>query len=502
MNANLYALFQSRFPLDQSALFLETENGERFSYADLERQTAYLAAFLTGAGVARGERVAVQVEKTPQALFLYLACLRAGLVYLPLNSAYQENEISYFLQNAQPKVVVAQPASIPWLTPLAARLNIPHLFTLDENGRGTLMEANEKVTGDFVTVESRGDDLASILYTSGTTGRSKGAMLTHNNLSSNAQTLHRLWGFTTHDVLLHALPLFHVHGLFVACHCTLLNGSAMIFHRRFDARVVMRDLARATVFMGVPTFYTRLLGEADFGADTCQNTRLFICGSAPLLPETFNTFQQRTGMTLLERYGMTETGMLTSNPLDGERVAGSVGRPLPGVSLRTVNSDGKTLSPGEIGEIQVKGANVLSGYWRMPEKNQEEYTPDGFFKTGDLGKLDERDYLYIVGRSKDLVICGGYNVYPKEIELLIDALPGVAESAVFGAPHPDFGEAVVAVIVPQKGQHGLTEQGVIAALKPQLANFKLPKRVYFAADLPRNAMGKVQKNELRKRYCV
>ncbi len=502
MNANLYALFESRFPHDRSKLFLVTENGERFSYADLEQQTARLAAFLSGAGVARGERVAVQVEKSPQVLFFYLACLRAGLVYLPLNSAYQEGEVGYFLQNAEPKVVVAQPASIPWLAPMVARLNIPHLFSLDENGQGTLMEACAKASGDFITVESGGDDLASILYTSGTTGRSKGAMLTHKNLSSNALTLHRYWGFSARDVLLHALPLFHVHGLFVACHCTLLNGSAMIFHRKFDARAVMRDLARATVFMGVPTFYTRLLREADFGADTCRNMRLFISGSAPLLPETFSAFRQRTGMTLLERYGMTETGMLTSNPLDGERVVGSAGRALPGVALRIVDAAGQTLPPGEIGEIQVKSDNVLPGYWRMPEKNLQEFTPDGFFSTGDLGRLDERGYLFIVGRCKDLVISGGYNVYPKEIELLIDALQGVAESAVFGVPHADFGEAVVAVIVPQKGAHGLTEQAVIAALKQQLANFKAPKRVYFADDLPRNAMGKVQKNELRKRFSA
>jgi malonyl-CoA/methylmalonyl-CoA synthetase len=502
MNANLYALFERHFPTDRSARFLETETGACCTYADLEQASAQLAAFLTGLGVAPGERVAVQVEKSPQALFLYLACLRAGLVYLPLNSAYRESEVEYFLDNAQPKIVVGQPESLSWLVPLGARLGIAHVFSLDEKGQGTLINSARQASASFTTVNSAPDDLAAILYTSGTTGRSKGAMITHHNLSSNALTLHALWGFGARDVLLHTLPLFHVHGLFVACHCVLLNGTSMILHAKFDAAAVTRELPRASVFMGVPTYYVRLLAEPGFDRSRCANMRLFISGSAPLLSETFSSFQERSGHTILERYGMTETGMLTSNPLHGERIAGSVGFPLPGVSVRLVADSGEIPAAGEIGHVQVKGDNVLHGYWRMPEKNQEEFTGDGYFKTGDMGTFDARGYLSIVGRSKDLVISGGFNVYPKEIELLIDQLPGVAESAVIGVPHPDFGEAVTAVIVPKKGQSGLTEQGVIAALKQKLANFKIPKKVHFLEDLPRNTMGKVQKSELRKRYTV
>jgi malonyl-CoA/methylmalonyl-CoA synthetase len=497
---NLYALFQSRFPADRSRTFLATPQGEQFSYADLEDITAQMAAMLTGLGVLPGERVAVQVEKSPQALFLYLACLRAGFAYLPLNSAYQEGEIGYFLENAEPKVVVAQPKSLAWLKPIAEHLGIRHVFTLDEEGRGTLIDASGAAPRTFGIVDRADDDLAAILYTSGTTGRSKGAMISHRNLASNAKVLHDFWGFGPSDVLLHALPLFHVHGLFVAAHCALLSGGSMLFHNRFDTQAALRDLKRTTVFMGVPTFYVRLLGEADFGAEHCKNVRLFVSGSAPLLPETFAEFKSRTGHTILERYGMTETGMLTSNPLAGERKGGTVGLPLPGVSARVVDDLNRPLPAGEIGNIQVKGDNVLAGYWRLPEKNKEEFTPDGYFKTGDVGRFDADGYLSIVGRSKDLVITGGYNVYPKEIELLIDEMPGVAESAVIGVPHADFGEAVTAVVVMKRGENTLDEPGVIAALKQKLANFKVPKRVHFVDDLPRNSMGKVQKNVLRERY--
>lgn len=496
---NLFALFQSRFPRDRSALCIETPHGERFSYADLDLITAQMAAMLAGLGVAPGERIAVQVEKSPQALFLYLACLRAGLTYLPLNSAYQEGEVGYFLENAEPKVVVTQPKSLGWLEPITQRLGIRHVFTLDDEGHGTLIDAARNAPRQFGVVDRADDDLAAILYTSGTTGRSKGAMISHRNLASNATVLHDFWGFKPTDVLLHALPLFHVHGLFVAAHCALLSGGSMLFHNRFDVKAILHDLQRATVFMGVPTFYVRLLAESSFGKEQCGNVRLFISGSAPLLPETFGEFQERTGQTILERYGMTETGMLTSNPLLGERKGGTVGPPLPGVALRVVDDKGAPLPTGEIGQIQVKGDNVLSGYWRLPEKNKEEFTADGYFRTGDVGRIDADGYVTIVGRSKDLVITGGYNVYPKEIELLIDEMPGVAESAVIGIPHADFGEAVTAVVVARKGA-ALDEAGVIAALKSRLANFKVPKRVHFVDDLPRNAMGKVQKNVLRERY--
>jgi malonyl-CoA/methylmalonyl-CoA synthetase len=351
----------------------------------------------------------------------------------------------------------------------------------------------------FATVERTGDDLAAILYTSGTTGRSKGAMLSHRNLASNADVLHRSWGFRKDDVLVHMLPLFHVHGLFVACHCVLMNGSSMRFHAKFDAKRAIADFARSTVFMGVPTLYTRLLAEPGLTREACAHMRLFVSGSAPLLAETHVEFEGRTGHRILERYGMTETGMLTSNPLEGDRRAGSVGPALPGVTVRVVDDAEMSCAPGTIGHVQVKGPNVFSGYWRMPEKNAEEFTPDGYFRTGDVGSLSADRYLTIVGRSKDLIISGGYNVYPKEVELALDELPGVQESAVIGVPHADFGEAVIGVIVPRAGAKP-AERELIDALKERLANFKVPKRVYIIEELPRNAMGKVQKNVLRERY--
>jgi malonyl-CoA/methylmalonyl-CoA synthetase len=500
MNQNLYARFEARFPADRGQPLLLLESGDTVTYADADAGSARYAALFAGLGLEPGERVAVQVEKSAEALLLYLGCLRAGLAYLPLNSAYQEGEVGYFLENAEPRAVVAQPRSIPWLAPLAARLGITHVFSLDEHGGGTLVDAARSAPARFATVERAADDLAAILYTSGTTGRSKGAMLSHRNLASNAEVLHREWGFRPGDVLVHMLPLFHVHGLFVACHCVLMNGSAMRFYPRFDARRALADFATSTVFMGVPTFYTRLLAEPGLTRAACAPMRLFVSGSAPLLAETHVEFEARTGQRILERYGMTETGMLTSNPLSGERRAGSVGRALPGTRVRVLDDSGEPCAPGAIGHVQVAGDNVFAGYWRMPERNREEFTPDGFFRTGDLGSLAADGYLTIVGRSKDLIITGGYNVYPKEIELALDELPGVQESAVVGVPHPDFGEAVTAVVVPRKGAAAPSEDALIAALKARLANFKVPKRVYVVDELPRNAMGKVQKNVLRDRY--
>ncbi len=374
------------------------------------------------------------------------------------------------------------------------------MFTLASN-QGTLLDAARDQDESFEVERSAPDDLASILYTSGTTGRAKGAMLTHRNLASNALTLVDRWGFTHDDVLLHALPLYHVHGLFVACHCALLAGARMLWHAKFDAPSVIASLPHATVMMGVPTFYSRLLAEPGFGASACTTIRLFVSGSAPLLPATFDEFAARTGHTILERYGMTETGMNTSNPLDGERRCGSIGLPLPGISVRVVGEDGVTSAPGEVGGIQVKGPNVFAGYWRMPEKTREEFTADGYFKTGDMGQAMADGYLNIVGRAKDLIITGGLNVYPKEIEERIDALPGVVESAVIAVPDPDFGEAVTAIVVTRNGS-GLTEASIIAALKSDIASFKVPKHVHFVDDLPRNAMGKVEKSTLRKRYAA
>lgn len=497
---NIYSLFQSRFPEDRERRFLETETGETHSYADLERESARLARFLTDLGVAKGDRVAVQVDKSPAALFLYLACLRAGFIYLPLNTAYRRDEIDYFLGNAEPTVVVCRPQDAEAMETLARGHGVDHVLTLDAEGGGSLRERSAATPAEFTTVGCAPDDVAVILYTSGTTGRPKGAMISHGNLAANGLALHEAWRWGPEDVLLHALPIFHIHGLFVACHCVLLNGTDMLFLRKFDVPTVRRLLPRATVMMGVPTFYTRLLGDPDFGRDDCTNMRLFISGSAPLLEQTFEEFRERTGHTILERYGMTETGMNCSNPVEGARKPGTVGPPLPGVSVRIVDQDDRPVAQGEVGQLLVKGENVFQGYWRMPERTAEEFTADGFFRTGDLARMDEDGYVAIVGRAKDMVITGGYNVYPKEVESVIDDLDGVVESAVIGLPHADFGEMVTAVVVREPGADAPDEATVIAALKERLAGYKVPKRVFFTDALPRNSMGKVQKNVLRERY--
>lgn len=502
MNQNLYALLAGHFPRQPDAPCMILADGRVWTYGDVERASARIANLLVSLGLEPGDRVAAQVEKTAEALVLYLATLRAGLVYLPLNPAYQRHELEHFLGDARPGLFVCRPAMRALADDLAQRCKVPHVLELGDDGRGSLIDAATPHADEFAPVPRQGHDLAAILYTSGTTGRSKGAMLSHRNLAHNAQTLHAYWRFAPGDVLLHMLPIFHVHGLFIACHCALLNGSAMYFEGKFDAARAMRLLPESTVFMGVPTYYVRLLLDPAFGAEACRHMRLFISGSAPLLKETFDEFCRRTGHTILERYGMTEGGMFTSNPYDGERRGGTVGFPLPGTELRIVDGDGAEVAPGTIGGIQVRGENVFVGYWGMPEKTREEFTADGFFRTGDMGSRDAQGYVSISGRSKDLVITGGLNVYPKEIEELIDALPGVAESAVIGLPHPDFGEAVTAVVVRQNSPAGasLTEQGIIDAVRRELAGFKVPKKVHLVADLPRNAMGKVQKNVLRERY--
>ena len=500
-NVNLYALLEDNFPADRSATCLETPDSVMWSYADVEATSARYANLMREWGVVPGDRVVVQVEKSPRALILYLACLRVGAVYLPLNPAYPERELDYFLGDAEPRVVVGRPEALNALAGLCARHGAGEPLTLGIQDDGTLVEASDAMPDRFDTVVRAPDDLAALLYTSGTTGQPKGAMLTHANLFSNAQVLHAAWGFRRGDVLLHMLPIFHTHGLFVACHTSLLNGSPMIFCPRFDASVACRLLPRATVFMGVPTFYVRLLREAGFAQGQCANTRLFVSGSAPLLEQTFEEFRERTGHPILERYGMTECGMSTSNPLDGERRAGTVGLPLPGVDLRVTGDDGAPVGPGEVGEIEFKGPNVFSGYWRMPEKTAEEFTPDDYFRSGDLGWISEDGYVAIVGRGKDIVISGGFNVYPKEVELLVDKLDGVVESAVIGLPHPDFGEQVTAVVVWEQAATAPSEQSVIDALKHELAGYKVPKRVFFVDQLPRNSMGKVQKTELRERFA-
>jgi malonyl-CoA/methylmalonyl-CoA synthetase len=499
MNANLYSLFSACFPEDGTACCIETQEGLYYSWNDLERATAKMANLLAGLDLPKDARIAVQVEKSPEALMLYLATIRAGYVYLPLNTAYRAAEIEYFIGNAEPSVVVCSPLNFGWVSQIAFKSGTRHVFTLGDNRTGSLLVRAALQSNSFKTVERQPDDLAAILYTSGTTGRSKGAMLSHQNLASNAKVLQEYWQWQKGDVLLHALPLFHVHGLFVASHGALLNGSKMIFLPKFDAADVIRQLPRATIFMGVPTYYVRLLSEPEFDKSACAAMRLFVSGSAPLLSDTFKEFSSRTGHAILERYGMSETTMLASNPYEGERRAGTVGFPLPGVSIRVVSSEGAQCAVGDIGDIQVKGPNVFKGYWRMPEKTAEEFTEDGYFKTGDVGRFDADGYLAIVGRSKDLIISGGYNVYPKEIESQIDEMDAVLESAVIGLPHPDFGEAVTAVVIAKPGA-AIAETDVIAFLKSRIANFKVPKHVFFAPELPRNTMGKVQKNLLREQF--
>ncbi len=505
MNANLYSLFRSRFPRDLDDCWIETADALYYSWRDLGRGSAKIANLLESLNLPSGSRIAAQVEKSPEALMLYLATVRAGFVYLPLNTAYRAAEMSYFIEDAAPAVVVCAPENFGWVSQIAFKNGTGHVFTLDEprNGRnsGSLLSRAAHLSDEFTTVHRDPDDLAAILYTSGTTGRSKGAMLSHGNLAANIKVLHEVWHWQAGDVLLHALPLFHIHGLFVAAHGALMNGSKMIFLSKFDSASVIHHLPRSTIFMGVPTYYVRLLSDPQFDRSTCEKIRLFVSGSAPLLTETFDDFKQRTGHTILERYGMSETGMLTSNPYEGNRKAGTVGPALPGVSVRIVTTQGTHCAVDEIGDIQVKGPNVFQGYWQMPEKTAEEFTSDRYFKTGDVGRMDNEGYISIVGRSKDLIISGGYNVYPKEIESVIDELPGVLESAVIGIAHPDFGEAVTAVIVPRDG-YKLSETDIIAVLKEKIANFKVPKHVHVVEELPRNTMGKVQKNLLREKFSA
>ena len=509
-NHNLFCALRAGFPADLDSIAFETDGGLCYSWKDVERATAMMANLLQQLQLEPGARVAVQVEKSVEAAMLYLATLRAGYVFLPLNTAYQSAEIEYFVENAEPAVVVCSSKNFGWVSPIAFKAGAKAVYTLDDDRTGSLLERAAHCSDAHEPAVRAADDLAAILYTSGTTGRSKGAMLTHDNLLSNAVVLKDYWGWRSQkdggDVLVHALPIFHVHGLFVALHGALINGSKMIWLHKFDPKVAIAKFAQATVFMGVPTLYVRMLGEASLTRQACSRMRLFISGSAPLLIETFRDWQQRTGHTILERYGMSETAMLTSNPYradarfagQSERRGGTVGFPLPGVGVR-VRGDGVDLPCGQIGGIEVRGPNVFKGYWRMPEKTREEFTADGWFKTGDVGQIDERGYITIVGRSKDLIISGGYNVYPAEIEGYINDLPGVAESALVGVAHPDFGEVGVAVLTLKPGA-GLTGEAVIAALKSRLANFKIPKRCFVVDQLPRNTMGKVQKNLLREQY--
>lgn len=506
-NQNLFVALRDAFPADLDRPAVETDNGLVYTWRDLDRATAMMANLLDSLDLPPASRIAVQVEKSVEAMVLYLATLRAGHVFLPLNTAYQSGEIEYFIGNAEPAVVVCSPKNHGWVSKIAFTAGTQYVFTLGDDRTGSLLERAAHHNDRHSPAVRSDDDLAAILYTSGTTGRSKGAMLTHGNMRSNAVMLREYWQWQPDDVLIHALPIFHVHGLFVAIHGALINGSKMIWLGKFDPKLAISKFPEATVFMGVPTLYVRMLAEPSLTKAQAAHMRLFISGSAPLLIETFSDWQARTGHTILERYGMSETVMLTSNPCGAdaryggatERRGGTVGFPLPGVDLRIVDDAGQPVPTGEIGGIQVRGPNVFKGYWRMPEKTAEEFNADGFFKTGDVGRQDADGYVTIVGRSKDLIISGGYNVYPAEIEGTINEMPGVAESAVVGVPHPDFGEVGVAVVIAKAGAT-VDPERVIAELKAKLANFKIPKRCVLVAELPRNTMGKVQKNLLREQY--
>ena len=499
-NANLYAIFARNFASALHAPFLVTPEGPVHTFGDAERESARLANYLSSLALPRGARISVQCEKSVAFVWLYLACLRAGLVFHPLNPGYTAAEVDYFLDNAEPSVVICDENLALAIRPLVARYQIPHCLTLNADGAGSLSRESAAFPAHFTTVVSAGDEIAALLYSSGTTGRPKGIQLTHDNLATNAWALVVAWHYQTHDVLLHMLPVFHVHGLFIALGVALMTGAKVLFAPRFDRELALHWLSEATVMMGVPTYYTRLLAESSLTAAHCTHIRLFISGSAPLLVETWQQFAARTGHQVLERYGMTETGVITTNPVVGARRPGAVGQPLPGVMLRIVDDLDNHLPHHAVGHVLVKGPNVFPAYWRKPEQTRADFTADGYFRTGDDGTLDEDGYLTLVGRAKDLIISGGLNVYPSEVELIIDELPTVAESAVVGLPHPDFGEQVVAFVVLQPGAQW-EEAAARNAIRAKLAAYKCPKRFWVLNDLPRNAMGKIQKALLRQHYA-
>jgi len=497
---NLYALLNRAFErVADRPVFVAPKGEPMLLYGELRDRVARYANALEVLGVVPGDRVTVQTEKSIEAVALYLATLKCGAVYQPLNTAYTLAEVEYFLTDAEPRVIVCDPSRQAAMRELADRLRLGAVIAMGSDGSGPLPDLAQRMSGVHATQTRTDDDLAALLYTSGTTGRSKGAMITHRNLASNAQTLKDYWAFSDDDVLIHALPIYHVHGLFVALHAAFLAGASLLWFDKFDACAVFNALGRATVLMGVPTFYTRLLAMPELNDVTCSPMRLFISGSAPLLPETHRLFRDRTGHAILERYGMTETGMITSNPYRGERMAGSVGFALPGVEVRIADDRGSELPRGKPGVIEVRGPNVFKGYWRNPEKTAQEIRADGFFMTGDVATMDEDGRVSISGRARDLIITGGFNVYPREVEEVLDSLPGVGESAAIGVPHSDFGEAVIAVVTAAGELPD--ERQMIASLAERLAKFKLPKRIFRVDELPRNAMGKVQKALLRKTYA-
>ena len=498
MSHNIYELFATKFADSIDAPFLTVPDGPVYTYGQVARRSAAIAAVLAEAGAEPGDRVVVQVDKSADAVALYLACLRAAFVCVPLNTAYTPEEVGFFLGDANPAVFVYKSGRSQKLKPVADIADVPATFTLSGKGTGSLAEAAAEIEPMSAVIERGPDDIACMVYTSGTTGRSKGAMLTNRAIASNARALHAIWRWRPGDVLLHALPIFHIHGLFVALHCAMLNASEVIFVPKFDAEQVRSLLPRATVMMGVPTFYSRLLADPDFGPADCKTIRMFTSGSAPLSETVFHDFIRRTGHTITERYGMTETGIIASNPPEGQRIAGTVGFALPDMEVRIADEKDEPLAPDEIGEVQVRGPHVFPGYWGLDDKTAESLTGDGYFRTGDIGSMAADGRLTLAGRSTDMIISGGYNVYPKEIELLLDQQEGVEESAVVGLEHPDFGEAVTAFVVADET---VTEDGLFAAIEESLANFKRPKRYVFLDELPRNSMGKVQKAGLRKAYA-
>ena len=498
LKGNLYSSYKEGFVNNLEGTFLYDGKGLKITYRELDSETAKLANGLKALGLSAGDRVTVQVDKCIEMVYLYLACIRSNFIFHPLNPAYKENELSYFLDDAKPSLFISNEETISSISGLNLDHNIDHLFILNNDGSGNFIDITTS-ENNFITVDCSEDDIAALLYSSGTTGKPKGIMLSHGNISSNAESLVKAWGFQESDCLLHALPIYHVHGLFVALGCVLMTGSKLKWLESFDVDEVLKSIPECTVMMGVPTYYTRLLKRDALAQELTKQIRLFISGSAPLLEETFNEFHQRTNHQILERYGMTETNMNTSNPLKGDRIPGTVGLPLDDVQVRVVDEENNALSQGEIGNLQVKGPNVFKGYWEKPEKTKEDFSKDGFFKTGDKGLIDEGGYVSIIGRSKDMIISGGLNVYPKEIESLIDKIDGVLESAVIGLNDEDLGEKVVAVIVPEENKM-LEEKEVISEIKDQLAGFKAPKEVKFIDQLPRNAMGKVQKNILRETF--
>ena len=498
-NHNLFTHFDNVLRESGDKPLLILENGVTYDYKTIEYKSSQIAALFKSINILPGDRISVQVDKSPESLFLYLACLQGGYIYHPLNPSYTANELEFFIENAEPSIIICDVTNLAIFENLAKKNSIKHVFTLGVSGEGTLIDSLDDSAINIQTFNTPKNHIAALLYSSGTTGIPKGIMLTHENLISNTETLVKTWQFTKEDVLMHALPIFHVHGLFVAIGCALSTGASMYWLNKFDPLKVLEHIDQCSVLMGVPTFYTRLLSTEKITHDNCKNMRVFISGSAPLLEETFNDFETMTGHKILERYGMTETNMNTSNPIDGARKPGTVGPPLPGIEIQIVDDEGKKVGDNVIGNLLVRGPNVFKGYWKMPEKTAEDFTAQGFFKTGDKAKIDADGYISIVGRSKDMIITGGLNVYPKEIELIIDDIQGVKESAVIGVYHKDFGEAVVAIVICS-ATSALKEIDIIEYCKQHLAGYKIPKKVIFANELPRNTMSKVQKNILRENH--